>query len=135
MSDQRVVWHQYRRVKYGNFDGIEQVYCGGTWYEVGNSPCNVEDEKAAQGLASLPDCEVDDEDIAAMRELLQVPDRASICRQKGRASWISNDDRILTPTDVQAQVALMQNQIAQIQMQQNQIAQWKCCDRKDHHDH
>jgi hypothetical protein len=131
-SDQRVVWHEYRRVKYGT-DFIEQMYCGGNWYEIGNSPCNVMDEKAAQGLASLPDCEVDDADIAAMRELLQVPDRASICRHKGRASWAG----VVAPTDVQAQVALnqMMNQVqAQNQILLGQNVCFQCL-RTDHHDH
>lgn len=112
MSD-RVVWHQYRTVKYGD-TGIEQMYCCGHWYELGLAPCTIEDEKTAQGLASLPACEVDDEDIAAMRELLQVPDRASVCRQKGRASWFAEvkSDKPLSPDQVQAYTQIgMMNQV------------------------
>ena len=90
-----VVWHEYRTREQplrGNPIPalIKETLCGGKWYARGKAPCELQDADDATAL-DLHACEVDEADIAAMRELLALPPRATVCRFKGRASW---DDKV-----------------------------------------
>lgn len=107
----RVIWHEHRArpgIPSMGIPSDDQTLCGGQWYVTGEAPCEIEDAQAAADMRELPGCEVDDADIAAMRELLAVPEGATICRFKGRASW---QDKVVDPAAVQT----MAQTLAQLQ--------------------
>src|SRR6188474_1513897 len=60
-----VRWHEYKTVMYGT-QATRNIKCGEQWYEVGQSPCELQDKDDAAAL-DLPACEAD---ILAMREVL-----------------------------------------------------------------
>jgi hypothetical protein len=76
-----VVLHKYRILA----GEIEQMLCGGSWYnvEAGNAPCEVRKAEHDAMMAALPLCE--QEDIQAAALILGLP-RASRCWTKDRAS-------------------------------------------------
>lgn len=73
--------HQYKEVR-----GVMHMKCSGEWFPFVDAPCHVAALRALPDPEDLPPCEINDEDLAAMRELLGQPD-LTICKQKGRASW------------------------------------------------
>ena len=87
MSNDKIIWHEYRRVHPPGRLPRRETLCFGKWYTTGTAPCEVEDTANLADIRTLPDCEASEEDLAAMKELMGLSPRVTRCRTKGRSSW------------------------------------------------